>query len=90
LFCLNRIARDKLLMTYGGADPILQPMMGVHYYEQAAAKNGPDTTDFFRLFMMSGMSHCSVGVGPDQYDTMTAFINWVEKKPRLRCWRNVW
>ncbi len=58
----------KLLMTYGWADSILQPMMGVNYYEQAVAKNGPDTTDFFRLFMVPGMSHCSGGIGPDRHD----------------------
>jgi feruloyl esterase len=69
----------KLLMTYGWADAILQPMMGVHYYEQALAKNGPDTTDFFRLFMVPGMGHCSGGIGPDLHDPMTAIINWVEK-----------
>ena len=33
----------KLLMTYGWADAILQPMMGVNYYERAVAKNGPKT-----------------------------------------------
>ncbi|MBN2319674.1 MAG: tannase/feruloyl esterase family alpha/beta hydrolase, partial [Acidobacteria bacterium] len=69
----------KLLMTYGWADAILQPMAGVHYYEQAVAENGPDTADFFRLFMIPGMSHCSGGTGPDQHDPMTAIINWVEK-----------
>lgn len=69
----------KLLISYGWADSILQPMMGVNYYEQAVAKNGPDTKDFFRLFMVPGMSHCSGGIGPDQYDPMTAIINWVEK-----------
>jgi feruloyl esterase len=69
----------KLLMTYGWADPILQPMMGVNYFEQAVVKNGPDTTNFFRLFMIPGMSHCSGGVGPDVHDPMTAIINWVEK-----------
>ena len=36
----------KLLMTYGWADPILQPMAGVNYYEQAVAKNGPATSGF--------------------------------------------
>jgi hypothetical protein len=35
----------KLIMTYGWADSILQPMMGVSYYEQAVAKNDPDTTE---------------------------------------------
>ena len=69
----------KLLMTYGWADSVLQPMMGVNYYEQAVAKNGTNTPDFFRLFMVPGMSHCSGGIGPDQFDPMTAVINWVEK-----------
>jgi hypothetical protein len=74
-----RKRNGKLLMTYGWSDPILQPMMGVKYYEQAVAENGPDTNDFFRLFMVPGMAHCGGGVGPDQHDPMTAIINWVEK-----------
>ncbi len=69
----------KLLMTYGWADSILQPRMGVRYYEEAVRKNGPGTGDFFRLFMVPGMSHCSGGIGPDQHDPMTVIINWVEK-----------
>ncbi len=69
----------KLLMTYGWADTILQPMMGVNYYQQAVAKNGPKTAEFFRLFMIPGMSHCSGGNGPDRHDPVTAVINWVEK-----------
>jgi feruloyl esterase len=69
----------KLLMTYGWADQILQPMQGVNYYEAAVTKNGKDTTDFFRLFMVPGMSHCSGGIGPSAHDPMTAMINWVEK-----------
>ncbi|MFM2125749.1 MAG: hypothetical protein RL328_2200 [Acidobacteriota bacterium] len=69
----------KLIMTYGWADPILQPMMGVKYYEEAVAKNGPGTTDFFRLFMIPGMGHCAGGIGTDRFDSMTALISWVEK-----------
>jgi hypothetical protein len=69
----------RLIMTYGWSDSILQPMMGVNYYEQAMAENGPNTTDFFRLFMIPGMAHCGGGVCPDQHDPMTAIINWVEK-----------
>jgi hypothetical protein len=69
----------KLLMTHGWADPILQPMMSVKYYEQAVAKNGPATTDFFRLFMVPGMAHCGGGIGPDLHDPMTVIIDWVEK-----------
>src|SRR6187455_3162075 len=69
----------KLLMTYGWSDTILQPMMGVNYYEAALAKNGRSTPDFFRLFMVPGMAHCGGGIGPDRHDAMTAIINWVEK-----------
>jgi len=69
----------KVLMTYGWADSILQPMAGVNYYEQAVAKNGPATSDFFRLFMVPGMAHCGGGIGPDRHDPVTAMINWVEK-----------
>ncbi len=69
----------KLIMTYGWADSILQPVMGVNYYEQAVSKNGPDTAEFFRLFMVPGMAHCGGGIGPDRNDSMTAVIDWVEK-----------
>jgi feruloyl esterase len=54
-------------------------MMGVKYYEQAVVRNGPTTTDFFRLFMVPGMAHCGGGIGPDRHDAVTAVINWVEK-----------
>jgi len=69
----------KLVMTYGWADGILQPMMGVTYYENAVQKNGPRTKEFFRLFMVPGMAHCGGGVGPDQNDAVSAVIDWVEK-----------
>jgi hypothetical protein len=69
----------KLLMTYGWADQVLEPLMGVNYYEHAVARNGSGTRGFFRLFMVPGMNHCSGGIGTDQFDPMTAVIDWVEK-----------
>jgi feruloyl esterase len=68
----------KLLMYFGWADTALAPLMGVDYYEKAVARNGADTPDFFRLFMVPGMFHCRGGVGPDRLDGLTALINWVE------------
>jgi feruloyl esterase len=53
--------------------------MGVHYYEQVVARNGASTKDFFRLFMVPGMTHCAGGIGPDRFDAMSAMIDWVEK-----------
>ena len=74
-----RRSGGKLIMTYGWADTILQPMQGVHYYESVAAKHGKDTADFVRLFMVPGMAHCGGGIGPDRNDAVTAVIDWVEK-----------
>jgi hypothetical protein len=68
----------KLLMYFGWADPALPPLMGIDYYEKAVAANGPDTSQFFRLFMVPGMFHCRGGVGTDRLDALTAVINWVE------------
>jgi hypothetical protein len=68
----------KLIITYGWADQILQPMMGVTYYEQVVARNR-NARDFARLFMMPGVAHCGGGVGPDRNDAVTAVIDWVEK-----------
>jgi feruloyl esterase len=68
----------KLIMTYGWSDQVLQPMMGVDYYEQAVTANGANGDDFMRLFMVPGMTHCSGGTGPDQHDPITAIIDWVE------------
>jgi feruloyl esterase len=74
-----RKSGGKLIMTYGWADQILQPMMGVTYYEAVVAKNGRNTADFARLFMMPGVAHCGGGIGPDRIDAVTAVIDWVEK-----------
>ena len=74
-----RARGGKLIMTYGWADQVLQPLMGVHYYESALKKNGPETPEFLRLFMVPGMQHCAGGVGPDQYDAVSAVVDWVEQ-----------
>lgn len=80
-----RARGGKLIMTYGWADQILQPLMGVNYYEQAVTANGANGTEFMRLFMLPGMTHCSAGNGPDQHDPVTAIVDWVEsnKAPQL-------
>lgn len=73
-----RARGGKLLITYGWSDQILQPLMGVHYHEQAVTANGPNGEEFLRLFMVPGMTHCAGGPGPDQFDPVTAIIDWVE------------
>ncbi|MGJ5816512.1 tannase/feruloyl esterase family alpha/beta hydrolase [Paludibaculum fermentans] len=69
----------KLLMYFGWADPQLNPMMGVEYYERVLSTMGDSATDFFRLFMVPGMFHCGGGVGTSQFDATTPLLNWVEQ-----------
>ena len=68
----------KLLMYFGWADPQLNPMMGVEYYESVTERMGSTTSDFFRLFMVPGMFHCREGVGTSVFDAATPLVKWVE------------
>ena len=49
------------------------------YFEAVREKMGAGTSDFFRLFMMPGVFHCSGGPGPSLVDTMTPLVEWVER-----------
>jgi feruloyl esterase len=71
----------KLVMYHGWADPVVPPEDGVRYYEAVQkTMGGPEkTTDFYRLFMVPGMGHCSGGVGPNQFDGIAALDEWVTK-----------
>ena len=69
----------KILSYFGWADPALNPLMGVGYYESVQKKMGPATSEFYRLFMVPGMSHCSGGAGTSTFDALTPLVQWVEK-----------
>jgi feruloyl esterase len=73
-----RARNGKMLMYFGWADPSLNAVMGVNYYESAVAKNGPATGDFFRLFMQPGVFHCGGGVGPGTFEPLLNVVEWVE------------
>ena len=68
----------KLILYFGWADPQLNPMAAVEYYEKVSAQMGPSTDQFARLFMVPGMFHCGGGVGTSTFDVVTPLINWVE------------
>jgi hypothetical protein len=74
-----RARGGKLLMWFGWADPALNPLMGVEYYEAVQRAMGAGTGEFFRLYMMPGVFHCSGGVGPDSFPRLGALIDWVEQ-----------
>ncbi|PYQ71266.1 MAG: tannase/feruloyl esterase family alpha/beta hydrolase [Acidobacteria bacterium] len=69
----------KIVSYYGWADPALNPLMGIRYYESVMQRVGAPTADFYRLFMVPGMFHCGGGVGPSTFDAFTPLVEWVEK-----------
>jgi feruloyl esterase len=78
LIKLNR----KFLIWHNFSDEKLTPYMSVNYYKQLAKLQGgyAKLQDNVRLFMIPGSGHCSMsGVGPNNFDALTAIENWVEK-----------
>jgi feruloyl esterase len=68
----------KMITYFGWADPALNPLMGVDYYE-SVTKATPGTPDFYRLFLVPGMQHCGGGAGTSTFDAFTPLVKWVEK-----------
>ena len=68
----------KIVSYFGWADPALNPLMGVGYYESVLQRFGPATDEFYRLFMVPGMFHCRGGPGVSTFDAVTPLVEWVE------------
>jgi len=71
----------KLLLWQGLADPAISPVGTIAYYQavQNFMGGAAHTTDFARLFMLPGVSHCGGGDGPDSFNGLGALVNWVEQ-----------
>ncbi len=71
----------KMIMYHGFSDPAISPFRTTQFYREFAGRNGgyARAQQSLRLFMVPGMAHCSAGPGPENFDTLTALENWVEK-----------
>jgi feruloyl esterase len=72
----------KLLIWHNFSDEKLTPYMSINYYKQLAKLHGgyANLQRNVRLFMIPGSGHCSMsGIGPNNFDALTAMENWVEK-----------
>jgi feruloyl esterase len=70
----------KLIQYHGWADPQIQPLSSVRYYEGVLQRMGDTAAvkDHYRLFMVPGMAHCSGGTGTSTFDMLAALERWVE------------
>jgi hypothetical protein len=85
----------KMIQYAGWSDAAIAPQNGLNYYRRVALAMG-DPRDFYRVFMVPGMAHCSGGPGPNAFgngtnngsvidadhDLVKALEQWRGKRPR--------
>jgi len=89
----------KLIQYHGWSDAAIPALSSVNYFENVQSVMGKTnrekdlgaTGDFYRLFMVAGMSHCAGGVGATsfgnaplaqhdpEHDVVAALDRWVEQ-----------
>ena len=73
----------KLIFFHGLSDPWFSALETVRYYTSLSAdpSAGPEpVTDWSRLFLVPGMSHCGGGEATlDKFDMLSAIVAWVEQ-----------
>ena len=69
-----------MIIYHGTSDPAIPAARSIMFYEALAATlHGRQKAEAsVRLFLVPGMQHCSGGIGPDQFDTLSAIEAWVE------------
>ena len=70
--------KGKLILWHGWADPALNPLETIDYYQRVLAKNA-DAREYVRLFMLPGVLHCAGGNAPGDVAWLRAMVDWVEK-----------
>ena len=49
------------------------------WWDDVNAASGGKAATFVRVFPVPGMTHCGGGPATDQYDCLTAIVDWVEQ-----------
>ena len=73
----------KLIFYHGDSDPWFSPLDTFSYYKDVATANGGQdaVSKWSQFYFVPGMAHCGGGPGLDQFDFLTAIVNWVENGP---------
>ncbi len=71
----------KLILFHGDSDPWFSALDTLDYYKALAAMNGgaEEVAEWSRMFLVPGMGHCGGGPALDQFDMLSAVVNWTEK-----------
>lgn len=74
-------AGGKLIVYHGATDTVDLPGAVIDYYETVERTMGgrASTQDFFRLFFIPGMNHCTGGSGAYAIDYVSYLEAWIEQ-----------
>jgi feruloyl esterase len=70
----------KLIHYHGWADQQIPAASSTRFFQAVESRQGgrANFNDYYRMFMVPGMGHCSGGPGTTSFDMLTALEQWVE------------
>ena len=75
-----RARGGKLIQYHGFSDPEVPPETSINYFQSVMKfPDGSGTQEYYRLFMVPGMNHCSGGPGANVFDMLLPLDAWVEE-----------
>lgn len=71
----------KLIFYHGDSDAWFSPLDTLGYYKDMVDANGglETVSKWSQFYFVPGMGHCGGGKALDQFDLLSAMVNWVEK-----------
>ena len=69
----------KVMVYHGVSDSIFSVDDTTAWYDGLQANNNGDASNFARFYRVPGMNHCSGGPSTDQFDMLSALVDWVER-----------
>jgi pimeloyl-ACP methyl ester carboxylesterase len=74
-----RASGHKIILYHGQSDGVFSFEASANWIEKLDANSGGDAGGFARLFAVPGMNHCSHGPTTDNFDMLSAIVDWAEK-----------
>lgn len=72
-------ANSKLIVYHGASDGVFSVKDTVDWYQALDKNHHGKAAESVRLFLVPGMNHCSGGPATDQFDMLTAMVEWLEE-----------
>ena len=74
-----RASGHKIILYHGQSDGVFSFEASVELDRETRRDSGGDAGGFARLFAVPGMNHCAHGPTTDNFDMLSAIVDWVEK-----------